>query len=246
MNGNIDLFTLLSLIVAAVAILKLRSVLGQRSDDDDARIERLRAKERRQVPPGGAEIVTLPRTRSDEPGTGAAPDTAVVDAEARIRSFPAASDDIRDGLVAIGRSDAAFDPAAFVSGAKAAYEMIVTAFADGDRKTLKNLLSRDVFESFNSAITERESRGERVDQKFVGIGATDIVEAEAKDGHAFITVKFNSQLISETLDRSGQAVAGDPQQIKDVTDIWTFSRDISNLKALQNPNWRLVATQASN
>lgn len=246
MNGNIDLFTLLSLIVAAVAILKLRSVLGQRSDDDDARIERMRAKERRQAPPGGADIVTLPRTRADESVASGQADAAVVDAEARIRAYPAASEEIREGLIAIGRADPAFEPSAFLSGAKAAYEMIVTAFADGDRKTLKNLLSRDVYESFNTALSEREGRGERVDQKFVGIGATDIVEAEAKDGFAYITVKFNSQLISETLDRSGRAVAGDPQQIKDVTDIWTFSRDVSSAKALQNPNWRLVATQASN
>ena len=67
-------------------------------------------------------------------------------------------------------------------GARAAYEIIVTAFAEGNRKTLKDLLSREVYDGFAGAITDRESRGEQVDQSFVGIKSADVVEAELKSG----------------------------------------------------------------
>ncbi|HML29480.1 MAG TPA: Tim44/TimA family putative adaptor protein, partial [Hyphomicrobium sp.] len=74
----------------------------------------------------------------------------------------------------------------------------------------------------------------------------EIVEAEANNGVASVTVRFLSELISATYDKNGQVIAGDAQKITDVTDIWTFSRDVSTGKARSNPNWRLVATQAPN
>ena len=131
-------------------------------------------------------------------------------------------------------------------GAGAAYEMIVSAFAAGDRKALKDLLSRDVYDGFVAAIADREQRGEKIEQQFVGIKRSDIVEAEMKAGTAFMTVRFVSELITATLDKAGNVISGDPQKITDVTDIWTFSRDVSSAQALANPNWRLVATQAPN
>ena len=132
----------------------------------------------------------------------------------------------------------------FVRGARAAYEMIVTAFAEGNRKILKDLLHRDVFEGFTRAITEREGKGEQIDQSFVGINKAEIIESELKSGIANITVRFVSQLISATRDKAGAILSGDPQRIKDVTDIWTFRRDISTAKMRANPNWELVATQS--
>ncbi len=122
--------------------------------------------------------------------------------------------------------------------------MIVTAFAEGNRKILKDLLNRDVYDGFVRAMAERESRGEQVDQSFVGINKADIVESEVKSGIANITVRFVSQLISATRDKAGAILSGDPQKVKEVTDIWTFSRDISSAKARANPNWRLIATQS--
>jgi predicted lipid-binding transport protein (Tim44 family) len=85
-----------------------------------------------------------------------------------------------------------------------------------------------------------------LDQQFVGIKKADIVDAEVKNGTAALTVRFISELISATRDKAGEVIAGDAQKIKDVTDIWIFSRDISSAKARGNPNWRLVATQAPN
>jgi predicted lipid-binding transport protein (Tim44 family) len=146
-------------------------------------------------------------------------------------------------LLDIQKLDRDFDPEHFVDGARQAYELIVTAFAEGNKKALRDLLSREVLEGFTASMSERDARGERVEQNFVGINKADILEAEVKNGLANITMRFVSQLITATRDKSGTIVAGDPTRITDVTDIWTFSRDISTARARANPNWRLVATQ---
>jgi predicted lipid-binding transport protein (Tim44 family) len=168
----------------------------------------------------------------------------VADAEERIKAFPGVNAEVRRGLLEIVKRDPAFDPESFVQGARQAYEMIVTAFAEGNRKLLKGLLSKDVFDGFTGAMSDREDRGEEIDQSFVGINKADIVESDVKSGIASVTVQFVSQLISATRDRAGAIITGDPQRIKEVTDIWTFSRDISTEHALADPNWRLVETQS--
>jgi predicted lipid-binding transport protein (Tim44 family) len=250
MDGKIDLITLISLIIAIVAILKLRSMLGRRTGDEETRLERYRSEQQRQAGAGTApatdKVVTLPRRGLDE-APGAAPtQLSTSEVKDRMRTFAGEDERVTQGLLEIFRYDSDFDPEHFIRGARQAYEMIVTAFAEGNRKILRDLLSRDVYEGFVSAIADRESRGEQVDQSFVGISKAEIVEAEVKDGKAGITVRFLSQLISATRDRAGAVTAGDPQRIKEVTDIWTFTRDISTPKARQNPNWKLVATQAPN
>jgi predicted lipid-binding transport protein (Tim44 family) len=109
---------------------------------------------------------------------------------------------------------------------------------------LKDLLDRPVYDGFVRAVSERESRGEQIDQSFVGIDKAEILESEVKSGIASITVRFVSQLISATRDKAGAIISGDSQRIKEVTDIWTFSRDVSSAKARANPNWHLIATQS--
>lgn len=249
MNGQIDLITLISLIVAAVAIFKLRSVLGHRTDEDDNRVERLKAREREAQKAQGAQasgdVITLPRRPRDEPAHAPVAEPEV-DAEARIRAYTVIDPSVTDGLLSIAKLDPTLDPDAFVKGAGMAYEMIVSAFAAGDRKTLKDLLTRDVYDGFVSAIAEREQRGEKIDQQFVGIKRADIVEAEAKGGIAYITVRFVSELLTAVYDKDGTVISGDPQKIADVTDIWTFSRDISSARARSNLNWRLEETQSPN
>ena len=123
-----------------------------------------------------------------------------------------------------------------------AYEMIVAAFAEGDEKTLNQLLGEDVLDGFTRAIGEREERGETHHTTLVGIDKADIIEAELKDKQAFVTVKFVSELISVTRDAGGEVVDGDPKKVREVTDIWTFARDMAS----RNPNWKLVATEAAN
>jgi predicted lipid-binding transport protein (Tim44 family) len=125
--------------------------------------------------------------------------------------------------------------------------MIVTGFAEGNRKMLRDLLKADVFESFSRAIGERESRGEQIDQSFVGINKADMLEADVSPkGIASITVRFVSQLITATRDKAGVIIDGDSVRIKEVTDIWTFERDISSKDARRELNWMLAGTQSPN
>ncbi|MEQ1717783.1 MAG: Tim44/TimA family putative adaptor protein [Hyphomicrobium sp.] len=248
MNGQFDLLTLISLVVAVVVILKLRSVLGHRSEEDDARVERLKTREREATnataSAGTGEVINMPRR--DRPDTAPAAEPASEDNETRIRAYPAMNQGVTDGLLTISRLDRAFDPEGFLTGAGRAYEMIVSAFAEGDRKQLKDLLSRDVYDGFVAAIGEREGRGEQIDQQFVGIKKREIIGAEVSGGTASITVRFVSELITAMRDRAGTVISGDPQRVTEVTDVWTFGRDVSSRRAIDNPNWKLDETQPPN
>jgi predicted lipid-binding transport protein (Tim44 family) len=251
MDGSFNLITLLALVVAGIVIFKLRSVLGTRTPEDEERIDRNVRAEREAERERAArdKVVTLPPRRVADPqATAAAAETATAvdvasataEAEAKLKAFAKGDALVEAGLLKIFQADPAFDAEHFMGGAKQAYEMLVMAFAEGNRKILKDLLSRDVYDGFAAAITDRESRGEQIDQSFVGINKASITEAELKGGTAQVTVKFVSQLISATRDRAGIVVGGDPQRLKEVTDVWTFARDVG----ARTPNWRLIATQS--
>ena len=167
---------------------------------------------------------------------------SVEDIEAKLGSHAPKDSPLRQSLTQLLRVDPGFTPEQFLDGAKAAYEMIVTAFADGDRQMLRQLLGDDVYEGFETAIDEREKKGEKVESTLIGIDRADIIEAEIKARMAYVTVKFVSELISVTRDAEGEVVEGDPKKQREVTDIWTFARDTST----SNPNWKLVATEAAN
>ncbi|MEQ1697761.1 MAG: Tim44/TimA family putative adaptor protein [Hyphomicrobiaceae bacterium] len=245
MDGKLDLLTILAIIGALLAVLKLRSVLGKDSDGgEERRAERMNSERRRAAGGDTGKVVTMPRRETVAAAEGPpAGDVAVADAEQRFLTFAGGDAALGQGLFEIYKFDQAFDPGVFVKGARQAYEMIVTAFAEGNRKTLKDLLSREVNDEFVSEMTARDKRGELIDQSFVGINKADIVEAEIKNGVANVTVRFVSQLITATRDRTGAVTSGDPQKIREVTDVWTFSRDVSSAKARLNLNWRVVATQ---
>ncbi|KAB2849598.1 MAG: Tim44 domain-containing protein, partial [Hyphomicrobiaceae bacterium] len=121
------------------------------------------------------------------------------------------------------------------------YEMIVTAFARGDRKELKPLLSREVFDDFSTAISQRETKSEINETTFVGINSSDVIEADLRSGTAHVTVRFVSELISAIKNRAGEVVDGDPKKIREVIDVWTFARELAS----RNPNWRVVSTSGA-
>jgi predicted lipid-binding transport protein (Tim44 family) len=144
------------------------------------------------------------------------------------------------GLDAISAADKNFDVKQFIAGARAAYEMIVTAYAVGDRRALKNLLAREVYDGFESVIREREARGETVETRFVSIDTTEITNAELRGKIAQLTLRFVSQLVSVTRDRNGNVIDGSADTVTSVTDVWTFAREVTS----RDPNWNLVATEA--
>ena len=125
---------------------------------------------------------------------------------------------IASGLDAIVRDDPSFDAKHFVAGARQAYEMIVIAYAEGDRRSLKNLLAREVYDGFDSAIRERENKGETAESRFVSIDKADITAAEMRGRSAHVTVHFVSQLVSIVRDRGGAVIEGSPDKVTDVND----------------------------
>ncbi|MDQ8732651.1 Tim44/TimA family putative adaptor protein [Bradyrhizobium sp. LHD-71] len=234
-----DIYTIIFLALAVFIFLRLRSVLGQRTGSERPPYDRP-ARDVLQGRGGdasrGDNVVPIPGTIIDQ--APLAPADPAPTSE-RWKGTAEPGSDLARGLDGIAKEDSSFDPKHFVAGAKGAYEMIVMAFAQGDRRTLKDLLSPEVFESFDGAIREREQRGERMERKFVGIDKAEIVGADLRGRVASLTVRFVSQMISVTSDKAGAVVDGSPESITDVTDVWTFSRDMAS----RDPNWRLVGTE---
>jgi predicted lipid-binding transport protein (Tim44 family) len=237
MRDVFDIYTIIFLALAVFIFLRLRSVLGQRTGRERPPYDPYSARDAVRTPTGD-KVVTLP-TRTAQPAAAPAEPTAPPAAD-RWNGIAEAGSPTATALDAITAQDRAFDLKHFLTGARAAYEMIVTAFAEGDRRTLKNLLSREVHEGFETAIREREGRGETAETRFVSIDKSDVTAAELRGRVAQITVRFVSQLVSVTRDRSGTAIDGSPDKVSDVTDVWTFARDMSS----RDPNWKLVATEA--
>ena len=144
------------------------------------------------------------------------------------------------GLDAIARVDAGFEADTFLDGARTAYEAIVTAFAAGERRTLQNLLARDVFDGFNAAITDREKKKETLATTFVSIDDARFNAASLDGTVARVTVRFLSKQISVTRGPDGAVRDGSPDAIYDMDDLWTFARDTRS----RDPNWKLVATDS--
>ena len=231
-----DIYTIIFLALAVFIFLRLRSVLGQRTGRERPPYDPYSARDAVRSP-ASDKVVALP-TRGAEPA--AQPVEAAPAPADRWKGIADEGSALATGLDAIVAEDKAFDPKHFLVGARAAYEMIVTAFAEGDRRSLKNLLSREVYEGFENAIREWENRGETTETRFVSIDKADLAGAELRGKTAQITVRFVSQLISVTHDRSGAVIEGSPEKVTEVTDVWTFARDISS----RDPNWKLVATEA--
>jgi len=230
-----DIWTIIFLAVAVLIFVKLRTVLGQRTGRERPPYDPYSARDAVRGATND-NVVTLPGRGGD---SVQAPVDAPEPAE-RWKDIAEAGSAVAAGLDAIANEDKTFDVKHFVTGARAAYEMIVLAYAEGDRRSLKNLLSRDVYEGFEAAIRERENKGETVETRFVAINKSDVTGAELRGRTAQITVRFVSQLISVTRDKSANVIEGNPEKVTDVTDVWTFARDLAS----RDPNWKLVATEA--
>jgi len=235
MRDVFDIYTIIFLALAVFIFLRLRSVLGQRTGRERPPYDPYSARE--PVRPATEKVVALPNRTAE----AAAPKPAepVAPGE-RWKGTAEAGTPLAAGLDAVAAADSDFDPKHFVTGARTAYEMIVNAYAEGDRRTLKNLLAREVYDGFDAAISEREKRGETVENRFVSIDESDITAAEMRGRTAQITVKFHSKLVSATRDKNGNVIDGNAEKVTDVTDVWTFARDASS----RDPNWKLVATEA--
>ena len=128
----------------------------------------------------------------------------------------------------------------FLKGAKTAYEMIITNFANGKLKEIKTLLDKKIYQQFDESIRERISKNILSETTFIGIDSAEIKEHQQNKNMLEVTVEFVSEIISCIKDKDNKIISGDPKKIKKVHDTWKFSKDSRS----NNPNWFLIDTQA--
>ena len=205
--------------VAAFLVLRLRSVLGKRTGHQ------------------------RPRSIAQPPPDDHVSEPPAADRDAADKEDAAeAHDPVSEGIARIRNVDHAFDPDEFLQGARGAFEVIVEAFAGGDADTLRDLLSEDVYENFSEAIEQRNADGLTLETTIIGTRSAAIVEADLAGRDAVVTVTFVTEQVNVTRDSEGRIVDGDPTQVTEITDIWTFGRSTKS----RDPNWKLVETRSQN
>lgn len=198
--------------IAGFLLLRLRSVLGRRTGNEQRRPDPF-------APP--KPVLTPAPVLAPEPGAASA--------------APIASG---AGLPALKAADPSFDEKVFLQGARGAFEIVVNSFAAGDTSVLQPLLSKDVFAAFSEAIRSRAAAKEALQTTLLSIKSAEIVEANVEGGTAIVTVKFISDQVNVTRGSDGKVIEGDPDKVIEKTDFWTFARPIR----ARDPNWTLVAT----
>ncbi len=207
--------------VAAFIALRLRSVLGRRTGNERRRGGLLGPSSSKS---NDDNVVTLPERAQAE------------DDEAVIADVSDGA--VKNGLTQIRLNDPGFELQHFLTGARAAFEMIVEAFAAGNKDALRPLLADEVYASFASAIDEREEAGHTLETELVSIKSAEIAGAEMLGDRARVTVRFVSDQINITRDEAGEVIDGNPSYTTEVIDIWSYERDTAS----DDPNWELVET----
>ncbi len=218
-------------VFAALIIFRLRSVLGRRTGNERPPGDVFSRRQKRDSPTDNVVRLQDPDSEAlntDEAGDALPPESARTPLEA--------------GLRAIAESDRNFSTETFLEGARAAFEMIVAAYAEGDLSQLKRLLSKDVYENFAEAVQSRYDDRETLETTLVGIKSVALMDAGVASRRAHVTVKFVSEQVNVTRDRDGKIVDGDATDVVAITDIWTFAREVR----ARDPNWTLVETSSSN
>ncbi len=231
MQNSFDFSTIIFALLAAFVVWKLRGILGARTGEEKPPRNPFISDASRRPADAEAKIIPLP---------GAAPAKAAPAGDPAERWAPYAEPGSKAwaGLDAIAAADPSFAVKPFLDGAKSAYEMIVTSFADGDRQVLQNLLDKPVYDSFAAALSEREKRREKVETTFIAIDNGSIADANLRGRMAEITLRFSAQMITATRDAAGDVIDGSADKVVEINDTWSFARDLAS----RDPNWKLVST----
>lgn len=220
-SGSLDL--IIAFALAAFLLWRLHSVLGTTNEGDHQENGSSAPNPYAPPPPAAG-------TPEVQPGTAApAPTPDEIHATS-----------VNAGLGHISAADSNFNEQVFLTGAEQAFAMIVTAFAKGDKDTLRMLLADNLYATFDRAITDRDERKEEQTTEIDRIISIDVREAELIDRTARVTVEIVSEQINVTRDAEGNTVVGHPDRLEEVRDIWSFTRNVTS----RDPAWRLVETRA--
>ena len=219
-------------LVAAGLVFWLRSVLGTRHGEERERnpFAGVDQSEESGAKDQAASAVSGPQNAEEQ---------IIALAQKTKRNFGVDNKTAENALIDLARADRDFDIEFFLEGAQDAFALIVESFAEGDRETLKNLLSDEVYNAFEGAITERENREETQITDIHAIRKAHITAARMDGKMAYITVKFVAEESSVTRDKDGEIIAGHPDKVSEMQDIWTFGRNIKS----KDPSWLLCETR---
>ncbi len=205
--------------IAAFILLRYRAMLGEsRGRDEGARPGML--------PLGELErVIQLPASKLAEPAT-------------KPEDFSEQYGALAEKFVAMRAVDREFAPDEFLTGARAAYEMVITAYSKRDRDTLKALLSTEMYASFDLSLRDAEQAARLQDTTLVAIESATITAAKLAGNQATLTVDFVSEQIHLIRDAVGTIIEGNPSQQNRVEDTWLFTRNLTSA----SPNWTIIET----
>lgn len=234
--------TILFALIAAFLFFRLKSVLGRRTGDERPRPNPFGEQQRPESRPDPQRPLGLPDNVTPFPGRRS---TDGASSDAPPPSAPPALDPLQEpkplaeGLAEVRALDPSFTEEGFISGARAAFGMIIDAYAKGDPDALRPLLSEPVFKNFIAAIDRRADRGESMETRIEAMEAADLADARADGRNVYVTVRFTTRQINVIRNAAGAVIDGDPDKAEEVVDLWTFARDSRS----RDPNWALVGTR---
>lgn len=222
--GEIPADLFIYIIIAVVLVIWLRNTLGTRHGDEKTRPNPYAQDNSKQKT---ASAISMPLAQAS--------DDTMQDPTA---FFTFENESAKSGIEEIAKKDRFFEARNFTQNAKDAFSIIVEAFAEGDKETLSDLLSPSVYKAFAGAIDAREKAGERVETEIHAVLKADVVDAGVKGNMAQITFRIFAEETMVTYDADGEIIAGHPDHITEMADLWTFGRDIKS----KDPTWTVLAT----
>ena len=211
MGNPFDPFNLILFLIAVVGFIRLRMILGRRTGNEDP----LRQNKYASRVSADIESLTKPKEKK--------------------------SLKTKEDILLFLRSEIpGFSSESFVDGASNAYEMILKNYADGNLKTIKNIISKDVYDGFNEAIKERKNKNKRLVNELIAFDKSDIIDAKIERKNVLLTVEFYSRIITYVLDENDQFIEGSKDNPISVIDQWTFKKALKD----KSPSWQLISTQS--
>ena len=211
MGNPFDPLNLILFLIAVVGFIRLRMILGRRTGNEDPLSQNKYASR------VSADIEALSKSRQ--------------------MKQPKNKDDV---LQFLSNEFPEFNKESFIDGASNAYEMILKDYADGDLKSIKNIISKDVYDGFNEAIIERKNNNKKLVNELIAFDKSDIIGAKIERKSALLTVEFYSRIITYVLDENNQVIEGSKDNPISVIDQWTFKKALKD----KSPSWQLISTQS--
>lgn len=226
-EGGIPVDLIIILAIAAFVVFKYRQILGHKTGHDVESHKDQLHQRRMQSEERVVQLRQYQREEEDEETPSAPKDTALEEME---------DNQIRKKLEEVKAQDPSFTLDDFLKGAKGAFEMIIDAFNNADRQTLKMLLAEDLYEEFDRELKKLSKDKHSSHTTLVSIQKAEVLDATIHQQTARLIVSFLTEQIHVVKNADGKIIEGDPSRIEQVEDEWTFERTIKS----RNPNWTIV------